>query len=69
LAQIAQLLGLQGASIRSMVQKGMGENARLVIVTHPILESKFYAAVELIAGLDFMRSRPRAIRVIEEEFG
>jgi homoserine dehydrogenase len=69
LAQIAQLLGLQGASIRSMVQKGMGENARLVIVTHPILESKFYAAVELIAGLDFMRSRPRAIRVIDEEFG
>ena len=69
LAQIAQLLGLQGASIRSMVQKGMGENARLVIVTHPILESQFYAAVELIAGLDFMRSRPRAIRVIDEEFG
>jgi len=68
LAQIAQLLGLQGASIRSMVQKGMGENARLVIVTHPILESKFYAAVELIAGLDFMRSRPRAIRVIDEDF-
>ncbi len=68
LAQIAQLLGLQGASIRSMVQKGMGENARLVIVTHPILESKFYAAVELIAGLDFLRARPRAIRVIDEEF-
>ena len=49
LAQVAQLLGLQGASIRSVVQKGLGENARLVMVTHPILESKFYAAVELIA--------------------
>jgi hypothetical protein len=24
--------------------------------------------VDMIAGLDFMRSRPRAIRVIEEEF-
>jgi homoserine dehydrogenase len=68
LAQIAQLLGLQGASIRSVVQKGLGENARLVMVTHPILESKFYAALELIGGLDFMRSRPRAIRVIDEEF-
>jgi homoserine dehydrogenase len=68
LAQIAQLLGLQGASIRSMVQKGLGENARLVIIVHPLLESRFYAAVELIAGLDFMRSRPRAIRVIDEEF-
>ena len=68
LAQVAQLLGLQGASIRSVVQKGLGENARLVMVTHPILESKFYAAVDLIAGLDFIRSRPRAIRVIDEEF-
>src|ERR671924_1414608 len=68
LAQVAQLLGLQGASIRSVVQKGLGENARLVMVTHPILESRFYAAVDLIAGLDFMRSKPRAIRVIDEEF-
>jgi homoserine dehydrogenase len=68
LAQVAQLLGLQGASIRSVVQKGLGENARLVMVTHPILESKFYAAVDLIAALDFIRARPRAIRVIDEEF-
>jgi homoserine dehydrogenase len=68
LAQVAQLLGLQGASIRSVVQKGLGENARLVMVTHPILESKFYAAVELIGALDFMRARPRSIRVIDEEF-
>jgi homoserine dehydrogenase len=68
LAQIAQLLGLQGASIRSVVQRGLGENARLVMVTHPILESRFYAAVDLIAALDFMRARPRAIRVIDEEF-
>jgi homoserine dehydrogenase len=68
LAQVAQLLGLQGASIRSVVQKGLGENARLVMVTHPILESRFYAAVELIGALDFMRARPRSIRVIDEEF-
>jgi homoserine dehydrogenase len=68
LAQIAQLLGLQGASVKSVVQKGLGENARLVMVVHPILESKFYAAVELIGRLDFLRSRPRAIRVIDETF-
>jgi homoserine dehydrogenase len=68
LAQIAQLLGLQGASVKSVVQHGLGDNARLVMVTHPILESRFYAAVELIAGLDFLRARPRAIRVIDEEF-
>jgi homoserine dehydrogenase len=68
LAQVAQVLGLQGVSIKSVVQKGLGENARLVMVTHPILESRFFAALEMIAGLDFMRSRPRAIRVIEAEY-
>jgi homoserine dehydrogenase len=68
LAQIAEVLGLQGASIKSVVQKGLGDNARLVMVVHPILESRFEAACDLIAAKDFMRSRPRAIRVIEEEF-
>ena len=68
LAQVAQLLGMQGASIKSVVQKGLGEKARLVMVVHPILESRFFAARDLIARLDFVRSPPRAIRVIEEEF-
>jgi homoserine dehydrogenase len=68
LAQIAEILGMQGASIRSVVQHGLGDNARLVMVIHPLLESRFYAAVRLIGQLDFMRSQPRAIRVIDEEF-
>jgi homoserine dehydrogenase len=68
LAQIAELLGMQGASIRSVVQRGLGDNARLVMVMHPLLESRFYAAVRLIGQLDFMRSAPRAIRVIDEDF-
>jgi homoserine dehydrogenase len=68
LAQVAQILGLQGASIKSVVQKGLGNDARLVMIMHPVLESKFFAAVELISGLDFIRAAPRAIRVIEEEF-
>jgi homoserine dehydrogenase len=68
LAQIAEVLGMQGASIKSVVQRGLGDNARLVMVLHPLLESRFYAALRLIGQLDFMRSAPRAIRVIEEEF-
>lgn len=68
LAQVAQVLGLQGISVKSVVQKGLGDNARLVMVVHPVLESSFFAACELIGGLDIVRSRPRAIRVIEEEF-
>jgi homoserine dehydrogenase len=68
LAQIAELLGMQGASIKSVVQRGLGDNARLVMVIHPLLESRFFAAVRLIGQLDFMRAPPRAIRVIDEEF-
>src|ERR671930_191250 len=68
LAQIAELLGMQGASSKSFVQRGLGDNARLVMVLHPLLESRLYAAVRMIAQLDFMRSAPRAIRVIDEEF-
>jgi homoserine dehydrogenase len=68
LAQVAQVLGLQGISVRSVVQKGMGERARLLMVLHPVLESSMTAALELIAGLDFLRARPRAIRVIDEDF-
>jgi homoserine dehydrogenase len=68
LAQVAEILGMQEVSIKSVVQKGLGADARLVMVMHPVLESKFRAAVELISGLDFVRSEPRVIRVIEEAF-
>ena len=68
LAQIAELLGMQGASIKSVVQRGLGDNASLVMVLHPLLESRFFAAVAEIGELDFLRSPPRAIRVLEEEF-
>ena len=59
LARVAEILGLQGVSIKSVVQKGLGDDARLVMVTHPVLESSFRAALELIGGLDFLRARPR----------
>ena len=68
LAQIAEILGMQGASVRSVVQKGLGEDARLEMVVHPVLESKFLGAVEMIHRLDFVRGRPRVIRVIDEAF-
>jgi homoserine dehydrogenase len=68
LAQVAEILGLQGVSIKSVVQKGLGDDAVLVMVMHPVLESRFRAAVELLSRLDFVRARPRTIRVIEETF-
>lgn len=68
LASVAQVLGEQGASIKSVVQRGMKENARLVMVIHPLLESRVREALRRIGELDFLRAAPRAIRVIEEEF-
>jgi homoserine dehydrogenase len=69
LAQVAQLLALQDVSVKSVVQKGLRDQARLVMVVHPVLESRFFAAMELISRLDALRAPPRAIRVLEQEFG
>jgi homoserine dehydrogenase len=67
LAQVAERLGIQGVSIKSVVQKGLGEDARLEMVVHPVLERNFQAAVEMINALPFVKSS-RTIRVIEETF-
>jgi len=68
LATVTKVLGEQRVSIKSVVQRGMGEHARLVMVTHPVLESGLREAVERLGAFDFVRSPPRTIRVIEEEF-
>src|SRR4051812_25741275 len=68
LAQIAEVLGNNEVSVRSVVQRGMGDEAQLIMVMHPVSEKRFGAALERIAKLEFLRSAPRAIRVIEEEF-
>jgi homoserine dehydrogenase len=68
LANIARLLGENEISVKSVVQRGIGDDARLVMVIHECLESRFATALEQIGELEEMRSPPRAIRVIEEEF-
>jgi homoserine dehydrogenase len=68
LARIADVLGRNQVSVRSVVQRGLGDEARLVMVMHEGPESRFFAALDEIATLDFLRAEPRAIRVIEEEF-
>jgi homoserine dehydrogenase len=69
LASVAAVLGRHDVSVKSVVQKGLGGRARLVMVVHRAPESRFYAAMDEIAELEAIRARPRAIRVIEEEFG
>ena len=68
LAAIADVLGRHEISVKSVVQRGAGTDARLVMVTHRAPEAAFYEALEEISGLDFMRAPARAIRVVEEEY-
>jgi homoserine dehydrogenase len=68
LAQVAEVLGHNEVSVRSVVQRGLGGEAQLIMVMHPVSEKRFGTALETIAKLDFLRSPPRSIRVIEEEF-
>jgi homoserine dehydrogenase len=68
LARIATVLGDHEVSVKSVVQRGAGEDARLVMVVHECLESRFAEAVQALGALGDIRSQPRSIHVIEEEF-
>jgi homoserine dehydrogenase len=68
LARIADVIGRNGISVKSVVQRGTGREASLVMVTHRAAERDFYAALEQISELDFLGAAPRAIRVIEKEY-
>ena len=68
LARVAAVLGDHEVSVKSVVQRGTGSDARLVMVIHECLESRFAAALEELGRLEELRSPPRSIRVIEEEY-
>jgi homoserine dehydrogenase len=68
LARIATVLGDHDVSVKSVVQRGAGEQARLVMVVHECLESRFAAAVGALGELGELRAPPRSIHVIEEQF-
>ena len=68
LAQVAQLLGDAGASIKSVVQRGLGDRAQLMMVIHPLAHSSLEVALAAIARLEHVRSPPRSISVIDEEY-
>ncbi len=68
LARVATVLGDHEISVKSVVQRGIGEDARLVMVVHECLGSRFAAAVAALDELGDMRAPARYIHVIEEEF-
>jgi homoserine dehydrogenase len=64
LAQIASVFGDHAVSIASMLQKGRGAEAELVIITHPTKEKGFFAAIERAEALACCKSRPMTLRVL-----
>jgi homoserine dehydrogenase len=68
LARVATVLGEHDVSVKSVVQRGIGDDARLVMVIHQCLESRFAAALAALGELGDLRAPARSIHVIEEEF-
>jgi homoserine dehydrogenase len=64
LARIASVFGDHQVSIASMIQKGRGEEAELVLITHPTKEKNFFAAIEEANALSCCRSAPMTLRVL-----
>lgn len=66
LSKVADCLSMHDISIESAVQRGLGDQARLVLVTHECDEEAFWEALLDISKLRVTRSDPRAIRVREQ---
>jgi homoserine dehydrogenase len=66
LARVATVLGDHDVSVKSVVQRGFDDDARLVMVLHECPESRFAEAVAELDRLDDLRAPARSIHVIEE---
>ncbi|GIU84090.1 MAG: homoserine dehydrogenase [Acidimicrobiales bacterium] len=67
LAKVAAVFGRHGVSIRSMEQEGLGDEARLVFITHLAREADMQATVAELRHLDVVRSVGSLLRVVGEE--
>jgi len=64
LAEIAGVFGSRNVSIRSMEQEGLGDEARLIFVTHKALESDLRATLAALGELDAVKNIGQVLRVI-----
>jgi homoserine dehydrogenase len=64
LARVAAIFGEHGVSIRTVLQKGEGAHARLVMVLHRGPEVNVRAAVDRIRRLDDVRGEPVVLRAL-----
>ncbi len=67
LAQVAAVFGEHGVSIRSVLQRGRGDEAQLILVTHLAKERSMRATLDALRELDEVSSLGSVMRVEGEE--
>jgi homoserine dehydrogenase len=67
LASIAGEFGRNGVSIKSMEQRGIGADARLVFITHRAREADLRATLAALANVDAVSRVGSVVRVIGED--
>jgi homoserine dehydrogenase len=67
LATIAGLFGRHGVSIQSMQQKGQGDEARLIFVTHLAREAALRATIHEVRDLEIVEHVGSVLRVVGGE--
>lgn len=63
LAAVSQVFGQNGVSVESVIQKGRGAHAELVMIFHPVEEKRFMAALAELGQLPVVKGTPRPLRV------
>jgi homoserine dehydrogenase len=67
LAAVAGVFGEHGVSIRSMEQEGLGDEARLIFITHTAVERAMQATLVGLRGLDAVDRVGTLLRVVGQE--
>jgi homoserine dehydrogenase len=67
LAKIADQFGQHGVSIKSMQQRGMGADARLIFATHRAREADLRATVHALRDVDVVHRVGSIVRVLGDE--
>jgi homoserine dehydrogenase len=67
LAAIAGEFGNHGVSIKSMEQRGLGDDARLVFITHRAREASLRATLDALRGVEAVHRVGSVLRVMGED--
>jgi homoserine dehydrogenase len=69
LSQVADVFGRHEVSIRAMEQEGLGDEARIIFITHLAVERHLQATLHDLRDLDVVKSVGSVLRVAGEEAG